>query len=153
MVRLFTFDGLGAVGTYRYNLNRGLQLFFKERDIIGKLFGELILGCDRCHGFVPPLDVDIDRFHGSGLDREGEIAGLLAVDLIGNAGTDGVEVVEDVAFHHDQLCHTVDHDGIAKSHKIDPATATLAACHCAIFMAEIADFLTGLVEKLGRERT
>ena len=73
--------------------------------------------------------------------------------LVGNASLDGIESVEHIALHHDQLGDAVHHDRILQGYEVDPATTALTACDCSILMTQVADGLARLIEQLRGERT
>ena len=130
----------------------GLQLLLKEADVVLEGLGELVLTGETGHVLLPAGQLLIDRFDAL-LDVIGEVADELTVLLVGHAGLDGVEAVEDVALHHDELRHTVDHDGIAQGYQVYPATAALTAGDSPVLMTEVADLLARLVKELRGEGT
>ena len=139
---------MSAVWTDADNLNGCLKFFFQEGDVVAELFGELGLGGELRHVGLPAGEGLIDGLD-AGLDVIGEVAGELAIHLIGGAGLDGVEAIEDVGLHHDELGDTIDHDAVAEGHQVNPTTATLTTRNSTILVTEVTDALAGLVEELG----
>ena len=152
ITHLFTNDGLSTVWTDADNLDRGLKFLLKEGNVIAELLRELGLSGELRHVGLPAGEFLIDRFDAL-FDVIGEVAGENTVNLIGGARLDGVEAVEDVGLHHDELGDTIDHDAIAEGYQVDPATATLTTCDGTILMTEVTDELASLVEQLSGERT
>ena len=148
-----TLDCLFAVRANRDYSDRRFEFLLEEFDIVDKFLRELGFALHLCHIGLPAGKRHIDRLDFFVVDCIGEIACDCSVDVVGGAGFDFVEPVEDIALHHDELCHTVDHNGITKGHKINPSAAAFTACHCAVLMAEGADSLACLVKQFGRERT
>ena len=87
------------------------------------------------------------------LDIEWEITSLDSILAVGHASLDCVESVEHIALHHDELCNSVYHYSVAKCNEVDPSAAALSSCNGSIFVSEITQSASGLVEKLCRERT
>ena len=143
---------MSAVWTDTDNLDRGLKFLLKESDVVTEGLRELGLGGELRHVGLPAGEFLINRFDAL-FDVIGEVAGELAVHLIGGAGLDGVEAVEDIGLHHDELGDAIDHDAIAQGDQVDPATATLTTGDSTILMTEVTDELASLVEQLGGERT
>ena len=75
----------------------------------------------------------------------------MSVDAVCHAGFDGVEGVEYVALHHDEVGHAVDHDGVFQGDEVDPPTTAFTAGDGTVFVTDVADFLSGLVKELGGE--
>ena len=141
-----------TVRTNADNLDGGFEFLFQEDDIILELLGELVLGGELRHVGLPTRKGLVDRFDTT-LDVIGEVAGLYTVYLIGGAGLDGVEAIEDIALHHDELGDTIDHDAVAQGYEVDPTTTTLTTGDCTILMAKVTDALARLVEQFGGEWT
>ena len=76
-----------------------------------------------------------------------------AIHLVRVASLDGVEAVEHVALHHNQLSDAVEHDGVTQSHKVNPSAAAFATGYSAVFVTDVANLCACFVEQLGRERT
>ena len=83
------FDGLFAVGTYRYNLHRHTELFFQERQISVEFFGEFVFALHLCHIRLPAGQFHVHRFHAFDIERE--LIDFLTVDLICHTGFDCFE--------------------------------------------------------------
>ena len=152
ITHLFTNNCLCTVRTNADNLNRGFEFLFQEGDIILELLGELVLAGELRHVGLPAGEGLVDGLDAT-LDVIGEIAGLYTIYLIGSAGLDGVEAIEDIALHHDELGDTIDHDAVAEGYQVDPTATALTTGDCAILMAQVTDALAGLVEQLGGEWT
>ena len=144
---LFKFDGLLAVRAYGNDDDRHFEFFLEIFDIGLEFSRELAFALDFGHIGFPAFDFGVNRLDAF-IYAEREIAGGNSVYDIAVAGFDGVEAVEDVALHHDELGDTVEHNGVAHSNEVNPAAATLATCYGAILMADGADSSAGFVEKL-----
>ena len=147
-----TYNGLCTVRTNADNLNRGFEFLFQEGDIILELLGELVLAGELRHIGLPTGEGLVDGLDTT-LDVIREVAGFYTIDLIGGAGLDGVEAIEDIALHHDELGDTIDHDAVAQGYQVDPTATALTTSDCTILMAEVTDALARLVEQLGGEGT
>ncbi len=51
-------------------------------------------------------------------------------------------------FHHDELRHAVDHDGILQCHQIHPTATAVASRHGTVFVSYFAKRVACLVEQL-----
>ena len=49
--------------------------------------------------------------------------------------------------------NAIDHDRVFQSYQVNPATTTFTTGYCTVFVAEVADGLTGFIEQFCRERT
>ena len=143
---------MSAVGTDADDSNGCLKFFFQEGDVVAELFGELGLGGELRHIGLPAGEGLIDRFDAR-LDVVGEVAGELAVHLISCACLDGVEAIEDVGLHHDELGDAIDHDAVAEGYQVNPTTATLTTRNSPILVTQVTNEFARLVEQLGGERT
>ena len=143
---------MSAVGTNADDLDGGLQFLLKEGDVVTEGLGELGLGGELRHVGLPAGEFLIDGLDAL-FDVIGEVAGEDTVDLIGGTCLDGVEAIEDVGLHHDELGDAIDHDAIAEGYQVDPATAALTTGDGTILMTEVTDELASLVEQLSGERT
>jgi hypothetical protein len=77
---------------------------------------------------------------------------FLAVQHVAGADLDGVEAVENVEFRQCEPGDAAGADGLTHQHRIEPATASLAAGVDTELLAAAADLLTDLVAEFGRER-
>lgn len=100
---------------------------------------------------LPSRQGGVDRLDARTVQVVGHIGGDCAVDFVGGACADFVEGVENVRLHHDELCHAVEHDGVAQGDEVDPAAAALASGYGAVLVAAVAHFLAGGVEEFGGE--
>ena len=141
-----------AVGTYRYNLDGAFQLLFEERDVVVELLGEFLLRGHFGHVALPTGKFSIDGLDFA-LDRVGELLGLYAIDAVGYTGLDSLKGIEHVALHHDEVCHTIDHDRIFQRYEVNPTTATLTTSNRTELVSEGAELVAYLVEHFGREGT
>ena len=147
-----TYNGLCTVRTNADDFDGGFEFLFQEGDVVHELLGELVLGGELGHVGLPAGEGLVDGLDTT-LDVIGEVAGLYTIDLIGRAGLDGVEAIEDIALHHDELGDTVDHDAVAEGYQVDPTATALTTGDSTILMAQVTDALARLVEQLGGEWT
>ena len=147
-----TYNGLCTVRTNADNFDGCFELLFQEGDVVLELLGELVLGGELRHVGLPAGEGLVDGLDAM-LDVIGEVASLYTINLIGGAGLDGVEAIEDIALHHDELGDTIDHDRVAEGYQVDPTTTALTTGDCTILMTEVTDALARLIEQLGGERT
>ena len=101
--------------------------------------------------FLPTRKFLVDGF--AAFRLEGHVFHHHTVFLIGHACLDGIEPVKHVAFHHDELRHAVDHDGIFQCHQIHPAATTVASRYGTVFVSYFAERVACLVEQLYGERS
>ena len=64
-----------------------------------------------------------------------------------------MEGVEHIAFHHYEFRNAVDHYGVTQGYEVNPTAAAFATGHGSVFMAEVADGASCLVEELCGERS
>ena len=82
---------------------------FEEGDVIAKFLRELILAGKLGHVGLPTWQLFINRVN-TLFDVVGEVVDLRAVLLVSHTGFDGVESIEHIALHHNELGHTIYHD-------------------------------------------
>ena len=102
-----------------------MQFAFEECDIVFERLREVGFGAAAGEVLVPARELHILRLH-IAFEAEGKLRGQFAVDLICRAGFDGLEGVEHIGLHHDELGNTIEHDGIAQRDKVYPTTAAFA---------------------------
>ena len=99
---------LSAVGAYADDGDGALKGFLQVVDVVleglGELGGRGHLG-EVC---LPAGDFLVDGLPAFGV--VGHLGSADAVLLVGNASLDGLEGVEHVALHHDEVGDTVNHD-------------------------------------------
>ena len=147
-----TYNGLCTVRTNADDLNRCFEFCFQELDIVAESLWELVLAGEVRHIGLPTGEGLVDGLDAT-LDVIGEVAGEFTVYFIGGAGLDGIEAIEDIALHHDELGDTIDHDAVAQGYQVDPTAAALTTGDCTILMTEVTDALARLVAQLGGEGT
>ena len=140
-----------AVRTYGYNLDGRVRCLFDVGNVVLERFREILLFADVREGSVPSGEFLVDGL--PAFSVVGHVGGRFAVLGVGGAYLDGGESVEHVSLHHHEVGHTVDHDRILQSHEVEPTATTVTACHGTIFVADVADGVACLVEKLNGERT
>ena len=147
-----TYNGLCTVRTNADDFDGGFEFCFQELDIVAESLWELVLAGELRHVGLPAGEGLVDGLDAM-LDVIGEVAGLDTVNLIGGAGLDGVEAIEDIALHHDELGDTIDHDAVAQGYQVDPTATALTTGDGTVLMTEVTDALARLVEQLGGEGT
>ena len=141
-----------AVRTDRDDSDGRLKEVLEEFDIVFECLWELVFGSKLGHVGLPTGEFFVDGLNV--VDRVGELVGHGAVlQLIAHASLDGVETVENIALHHDELGDSVDHDAVAQLDEVDPTAAALTTGDSSIFVADGTDSLTSLVEEFCGERT
>ena len=151
---VLSFDGLFTVWAYADNRDRGLELLLQESDVVGESLGELSLAAHLCEVSLPTWHLSIDWLNQTVADVVWEVAcDATVLQFVGGAGLDGVEAIEHVALHHDELGHAADHDGVTESHEVNPTTTAFTTCHSTIFMTDVAHLLAGFIEQLCGEWT
>ena len=144
-------DGLLAVGSYGENRNGGLELVFEELDVVAERLRELVFGGHLAEVFLPAREVAVDGRPTLGV--VGHVGSLLSVLLVSHAGTYGLEAVEDVGLHHDELGDAVDHNGVFQGYEVHPSAAAVTTRYGSVFMTNLADAVAGLVEEFHGEGT
>lgn len=152
MSRLFTPDGLSSVRSDGDDADRHLEMFFEEGDIVLELLREFVFGLHVCHVGMPSFEL-LENGSDLLLEREWYLVGDVAVDAVCDACLDGVELVEYIAFHHDEFIDAVDHDRVFQSDEVDPSAAPRASGHGTELAPELSDSFAGLVVEFGRERS
>ena len=146
------FDGSLAVWSERNDLDRNFQVVLHEADILLESLRKILFLAAACQILIPSLELSIYRCN-LALGIEWELISLLTVNDIRCADLDGLERIEAVGLHHDEVSHTIDHHSIFEGYKVKPAASAWTTCNSAELMTDLADLLTCLIEKLGRERT
>ncbi len=106
---IITLDGLITVRTHRNDLDGTLQFFLKEGNIVVELLGEFLLRSHLGHIALPAGKLCVDGLY-LALNGIGELLGLYAIDALSHASLDGLEGVELVALHHDEVRDTINHN-------------------------------------------
>ena len=145
------FDGLGAIGAYADDGDGALEVLLQIVDVGLEAWGKLG-GCGELGQIGRPAwYVFVDGLPTFGVVGHG--GGAYAVFFVGYAGADGVEGVEYVGLHHDELGHAVDHNGVAEGYEVYPTAATVATGDGSVFVADVAYLVACLVKELYGEGT
>lgn len=146
------FDSCLTVWSERNDLDRNFQVVLHEADILLESLRKILFLAAACQILIPSLEFGIYRGD-LALGIEWELIGLLTVNDIRCADLDGLERIEAVGLHHDEVGNAVDHHSIFEGYEVKPAASAWTTCNSAEFVSDLADLLTCLIEKLGRERT
>lgn len=147
-------DDVGAAGAVGDEADGEAELLFDEFDVGAARGGEVGVGADAADVAFPAGEGLED---GAGLAEErgdGEVADLAAVNLVGDADGDLVEVAEDVEDGEGDLGGALDVAAVAGGDAVVPAHAAGASGGGAVFAAVAAappELVGGGPEDLGNE--
>ena len=147
-----SFDSSLTVWSERNDLDRNFQVVLHEADILLESLRKILFLAAACQILIPSLELSIYRCN-LALGIEWELISLLTVNDIRCADLDGLERIEAVGLHHDEVGNAVDHHSLFQCYEVEPAASAWTSCHSSELMTDLADLLTCLIEKLGRERT
>src|SRR6185312_1587239 len=144
--------GLLAAGTGGDQGHRRLDLLLDEVDVVAGLLGE-VRPFEDAHGrALPALEGTQHRLGGlQAAAVRREIAQGLAVQLVGDADGDLVEVVEHVELGQRHGADTVEELAVAGRHRVEPAAAPGPAGDGAELVAAMAQDLARGVRQLAGE--
>lgn len=145
-------DGGLAVWPERDYTDRNSEVAFHELDIVLEFLRKLTFLADFRKVFLPAGELGVNRLY-LGCDVERNLICLNAVHLVGCADLDGLEIVQAVGFHHDEVGDSVNHHGVLQRHEVQPTAAARTACDGSELVSDLTEFLSGLIEKFCRERT
>ena len=151
-VLILALDGGLAVRAEGDYTDRNSEVVLHELDIVLEFLRKLTFLADSCKIFLPAREFGVNRID-LGRDVERNLVSLNAVHLVGCADLDGLEIIQTVRLHHDEVGHAVDHHSVLQCHEVQPATAARTAGDSSDLVSDLADLFTGLIEKLGWERT
>ena len=106
---LLSLYGRIAVRTERDDADRDSEIILHELDVVLEGLREVFFLADAAQVALPSRKFGVDRVYSVG-NVEWQTGCSLAADFIFSADLDCVEVVQTVGFHHDEVCHTVEHD-------------------------------------------
>ena len=138
-----------AVGTDGDNLDGCLQGLLEVVDVCLEGGGEIFLLAQVAQRCLPSWEFLIDGLPSFGV--VGHFGGRHAVFGVGGADLDGVEAVEHIALHHDEVRDAVYHNGVLEGHEVNPTAAAVAARDGTKFVANAANLLARLVEEFHGE--
>ena len=105
-------DRLLSIGTNGDDRDRHTDLTLDEGNVILEFLREVRGRGDLRRIALPSLELSIYRVYRIG-KLVGEVACLLSCDLVVSADPDRSEAIEDIALHHDQAAHSIEHHRIA----------------------------------------
>ncbi len=105
-------DRLLSIGTNGDDRDRHTDLMLDEGNVILEFLREVRSRGELSGIALPSLELGVDWTYRIG-KLVGEVACLLSCDLVVSADTDRSEAIEDIALHHDQAAHTIEHHRIA----------------------------------------
>ena len=148
--KLLTVQGAHPVWANADDANGDLQLTFEKIEIGKQIGGELSSVGEGSKVSVPTGEGDV--LGGDG----GEFAGIRELggaftgsSAVVGAGLDFSKGVENIGLHEVKLGDAIEHDGVAKSRQVYPASTTRTAGGRTELAASLAYLLTYFVLKLG----
>ena len=148
-----SYDGAGPFRTDAENGDGNTGYFFKVSNIVFGSLRKLVVASAVGGGGFPAGESFVDGCAAfEGAEGGGHLVYAFAVDFVGGADVDGVEIVEDVEFHESPFADAADHGGVAGDNGIEPAAAAGATGSGAEFGSYAGDVFAGCVGQFGGER-
>jgi hypothetical protein len=115
-------------------------------DILFEFFRQLLVGAAYGYVALPSWELLVDRFDIVCICLKWEVVNLLSIELVAYANLDGVEVVEDIGFHHDERCRAVHHYGVFECYEVEPSATAWTTSSSAKLMTNATEFLAYLIK-------
>ena len=77
----------------------------------------------------------------------------MSIVFITDANLDFIKIVQNVQFHHRQILHAVNQNGLTHQNGVEPAATARASRHRSEFATDFANAIAVRVKQFGRERT
>ena len=68
-----------------------------------------------------------------------EVIHFFTIHIVSYTSLDGVKTIEHVALHHDEVSHTIHHNGILQGYQVNPTATAFTTGYRTIFMTEVTD--------------